>query len=164
MNLPISKPVVENVYLDLIEPNKLLQDLNTKQFTGFTYLTIHSAHNFEECIIFFLKGNVAGSIYINNTYNAELFGKNALDLSFNSLSYSDGLLNIYQLSEEQLKLVLIFNDKIKHSFNLDAKSLSKINFTYKEELFKNILKDKIVEVYPRSQLFDKFNITELLRL
>jgi hypothetical protein len=67
MNLPISKPIVENVFLDVIDPVKLLSDLNQKQFTGFIYLTVHSLNNFEENILLFLKGNISGSIYLNNT-------------------------------------------------------------------------------------------------
>lgn len=164
MNLPTTKPVVENVFLDIIEPEKLLIDLNTKQFTGYIYLVIHSLHSFEENIIFFQKGNVAGAIYLNNLYNAEMLGKSAFDLSLNSLCYNDGLLNIYSLSEEQLKLVLIFNDKIKYDYNLNPKTISKLKLTFNDKLVDNLLKDKIVSIVSRQDLFNRFNINELLRL
>jgi hypothetical protein len=164
MNLPISKPIIENVYLDDIEPVKLLSDLNKKQFTGYIYFVIHSLNNFEENILLFLKGNVAGSIYLNNTYNIEIYGKEAFDFSLNNLNYKDGSINIYELSAEQLKLILIFNDKIKFDYKFDEKSISKLKLKYNENLFKERLKNKILNVDLRGDLFDKFNINELLRL
>ncbi|MDD4049392.1 MAG: DUF2226 domain-containing protein [Candidatus ainarchaeum sp.] len=164
MNLPISKPIVENVFLDVIDPVKLLSDLNQKQFTGFIYLTVHSLNNFEENILLFLKGNISGSIYLNNTYNVEIFGKEAFDFSINNLGYNDGIINIYELSAEQLKLILIFNDKIKYETKIDEKSILKLNFKYNENLFRERLKNKILNVKLREELFDKFKINELLRL
>jgi hypothetical protein len=164
MNLPTSKPVIENVFLDIIEPDKLLLDLNNKKFTGYLYLVIHSEHGFEENFILFLKGDVVGSIYINNKYNLEIYGFNAFKLSINSLGFKEGLLNLYELSEEQLKLVLIFNDKIKYNFKINSKSTAKQNFKYNESLFNDIFKDKIHgKIQLRSELFDKFNVNELLR-
>ncbi len=164
MNLPTSKPVIENVFLDVIEPEKLLLDLNNKKFTGYLYVVIHSEFGFEENFIMMLKGNVVGSIYVNNKYNFEIYGLDAFKLSLNSLGFKEGLLNLYQLSEEQLKLVLIFNDKIKYDLKINAKFISKNNFNYNESLFNNIFKDKInTKIQLRSELFNKFNVTELLR-
>ena len=164
MNLPVSKPMVTNVFLDIIEPDKLLLDLNQKSFTGFLYLVANTEYHFEENIIFILKGNVAGSIYLNSFYNIELFGKTALNLSFNSLGYKKGVLNIYELSSEQLKLVLIFNDKIRCDSKLDKKTISKKNFVFNPALFGSILKNKFPDrIEAKSDLFDKFNINELLR-
>jgi len=164
MNLPISKPIIENVSLDAIDPFKLLFDLNKKQFTGYIYFVVHSLNNFEENILLFLKGNVAGSIYLNNTYNVEIYGKEAFEFSLNNLSYKEGVINIYELSAEQLKLILIFNDKIKFESKFDEKSLLKFKFKYNENLFKERLKNKILNVDLRGDLFNKFNINELLRL
>jgi len=164
MNLPVSKPMVTNVFLDVIEPDKLLLDLNEKKFTGFLYLVTNTEYHFEENLIFFLKGNIAGSIYMNNYYYLELFGKTALNLGFNSLGYKKGILDIYELSSEQLKLVLIFNDKIKCDFKIDKKRISKQSFDFNKNLLGRILKDKFPDrLEAKSELFDKFNINELLR-
>ncbi len=164
MNLPISKPVVENVFMDIIEPDKLLLDLNSKLFTGFMYLVTHTKKSFEENFILFLKGNVVGSIYISNNYNLEIYGEKAFELSINSLGYKDGLLNIYELSIEQLKLVLIFNEKIKYEKNITNKNISKLKFKYNENLLDEFIKDKIPEeIEAKYELFDKFNINDLLR-
>lgn len=163
MNLPISKPLIENVYIDIIEPDKLLLDLSSKKFTGFLYLVIQSEYSFEENFIMFLKGHITGSIYLNNKHNLEVYGQDAFKLSVNSLAYKEGVLNIYTLSEEQLKLVLIFNDKIKFDFKINQNSLSKLNLKYDKLLFNNIFKNKLQKTQLRSELFEKFNINELLR-
>jgi hypothetical protein len=164
MNLPVSKPMVTNVFLDMIEPDKLLLDLNQKFFTGFLYLVANTEYHFEENIIFILKGNIIGSIYLNSFYNIELFGKTALNLNFNSLGYKKGVLNIYELSSEQLKLVLIFNDKIKCDYKLNKKKISKQTFVFNPALFGSILRNKFPDrIKAKSDLFDEFNINELLR-
>jgi len=164
MNLPVSKPIVENVFLEVLEPNKLLSDFVNKKFTGFLYLVISSKNNFEENILFFEKGDVVGSIYLNNTCNLNINGLDAFKLSMNSLSFKDGILNIYELSGEQLKLILIFNEKIKYFHKLDSKIISKMEFNYDESLFENMFKDKIdFDIKPRYNLFGEFNINDLLR-
>lgn len=164
MNLPISKPVVKNVFLEDLNPDKLLLDLAEKKFTGFIYLVTYSNRSFEENFILFLKGNIRGAIYISNIYNVEIYGKKALNLCFNSLGFSDGLLNIYELTTEQLKLVVIFNDKIKYDFSVNKSSISKIKFKYDVSLLDEVLKKYVPEKTDKKyDLFNKFNMNDLLR-
>lgn len=163
MNLPTTKPVITNVFLEIIEPVKLFFDLNEKKFTGYLYLVILKDH-FLENIIFLEKGDVVGSIYINDYYDIESYGKDALDLSLNSFALKEGVFNLFQLTEEQLKLLLIFNEKIKHVYKINKKNINEKTFIYNDKLIYNYLKEeKYKKEETKPELFEKFKIKEILR-
>jgi hypothetical protein len=163
MNLPTTKPIITNVFLDIIDPVKLFLDLNEKKFTGYLYLVVLK-ENFLENIIFLEKGNVVGSIYINDYYNFEIYGKDAFKLSINSISLKEGLFNIFQLTEEQLKLLLIFNEKIKYLYKITKKTINEKTFIYDDKLIYNYLKEeKYKKEKTKPELFEKFKIKEILR-
>lgn len=164
MNLPTNKPVIENISLESLEPKKLLADLHKNKFTGYLLIITYKDFGFEDNIIFLEKGECVGSIYVNNLYNKEFLNKPAFELSFNSFNSSSGFLSIYGLSEEQLKLILIFNEKIKYNFSFKPKSFSKLKFEYNPEIVKQHLKESMPVIVSKNHLFNKFNINELLRL
>jgi len=162
MNIPINVPLVENVFLDQLIPDKLFVDLSEKKFSGYTYLVVNGKFGFEESIIIFTKGKVVGSIFIIDAYNLELFGANAFAHGINSYGHTDGLLNIYNLTDDQIKLILIFNDQIKFNYLFDKKTISKILFKYDDKRVEGLLKDKIEIKESKLDIFNKFNLSGLL--
>jgi len=145
-------------------PNKLFIDLQSKKFSGYTYLVINGNYGYEESILIFSKGQVVGSIYLNDFYNMSLYGKKAFDLAINSFGNKDGLLNIYNLDIDQIKLLLIFNDKIKFDFKISKSTVSKLNIKYKEELTKQLLKTNLSEQKEtKPYLFERYKLSELMR-
>jgi len=162
MNIPVTAPLVENVFLDQLIPEKLFLDLGNKKFSGYTYLVINGKYGFEESIVIFTKGRVAGSIFLIDSYDVELFGLDAFKLSVNSYGHKDGLLNIYNLTDDQIKLILIFNEKVKIDYKMDSTSISKLNLKYDETLLTKLLGNKIVVNESKTDMFNKFNISGLL--
>ncbi|MFH0905982.1 MAG: DUF2226 domain-containing protein [archaeon] len=164
MNLPVNGIIVKNVNLTELIPEKLFQDLLEKAFSGFSHITIDSKSSFEESIIIFSKGKIVGSIYLIDYYNVELFGKSAINLCFSSFGSQSGILNLYSLSEDQIKLILIFNDKIAYNYNIDKKIISKINFKYNGSEITNLLKDKIIDNDAKKDIFTRLGLSELLKV
>jgi len=162
MNIPINVPLVENVFLEQLIPDKLFIDLSQKQFSGYTYLVINGKYGFEESIIIFIKGKVVGSIFLIDGYNLELFGGNAFVYGVNAYGHSEGLLNIYNLTDDQIKLILIFNDQIKYNYKFDKNTISKILFKYDDKRIDSLLKDKIEIKESKTDVFNKFNLSDLL--
>jgi len=163
MNLPINKPLLENVLLETINPKELLLDLKSKQFSGYIYLVINDKFGFEENILLFSKGDIFGCIYLNDFYNKQIYGERAFELVKASFDKKDGLLSIYNLTNDQVKLTLIFNDKIKYVININKKSVQKMVFKYSEDYFKKVLNIK-EEVDTKHSLLNKYQLNELLEI
>ena len=163
MNLPINKPLLENVLLETINPKELLLDLKSKIFSGYIYLVINDKFGFNESILLFSKGDIFGSIYLNDFFNKQIYGKDAFDLIKASFDKKDGLLSIYNLTSDQVKLTLIFNDKIKYIVNINKKSVNKMVFKYSEDYFRKALNIK-KEVDTKHSLLNKYQLNELLEI
>jgi hypothetical protein len=167
MNLPVNDPVVKNVFLEKLYIDKLFYDLNSKKFDGFIQLTIDGKYGFEEAFIIFEKGNIAGNIYLIEGYDVELYGQEAFSYSMNAFGSKLGIINIYNLKEDQIKLVLIFNDKIKYSQTIIAEKKAKPknyflnNIKYDEKKIENLLKTKIDTEATQKDLFDERGLDEL---
>jgi len=164
MNIPTNKPIVENAFLENLMCDKLIIDLGNKKFSGYSYLVINTNLGFQEGILLFSKGDVVGSIYFNSFHGVELYGKDAFNLSINSFGYTDGILNIYRLTDEQIKLILIFNDKIKFDFKNNKINVSRLKFKYDESYLKGILKNiEFNKTDSKLDILNKLNLSELLR-
>lgn len=165
MNLPVSNPIVKNVPLDKIIPEKLFLDLLNKKFTGYLYLTIEGKYCFEESIILFNSGKIEGSIYLIDSFDIELFGKDAIHYCFNCFGATNGRLNLFSLTTEQIKLVLLFNDKIKYSLAITkTNSIPALkDIKYNEQLIDNLLKNKITKPKTSKDVLNDFNLEDLLR-
>lgn len=164
MNLPINKPLLENASLETIDPKELLLDLKSKKFSGYIYLVINDKFGFNENILLFSKGDIFGCIYLNEFFNKQIYGEDAFGLIKASFGKkSDGLLSIYNLTSDQVKLTLIFNDKIKYVVNINKKTIKKMDFKYSEEYFKKALNIK-KEVDTKHSLLNKYQLNELLEI
>lgn len=165
MNLPVTNPIVKNAPLNKIITEKLFLDLFDKKFTGYIYLTIEGKYCFEDSIILLNNGKIEGAIYIVDGFDIELLGKDAISFCFNCFGANNGKLNIFALTSDQIKLILLFNDKIK--FSLEIKKKKEIpslkNVKYNEALIYNLLKDKIVKNKTAKDVLNDFNLEDLLK-
>ncbi len=165
MNLPVLSPVVRNVPLDKIVSDKLFLDLYDKKFDGYIYLTIDGKYGFEEAILILSKGKIEGTIYLIEGHDIELMGKDAIGFCLNSFGAKKGILNIFALTDDQIKLVLLFNEKIKHSFAIKtSKNISILkDAKYNELLLDELFKDRIKKEKTTKEILDDFNLDDLLR-
>jgi hypothetical protein len=168
MNLPVNNPILKDLFLDQISSDKLFFDLNQRKFNGYVYLTIKGEFGFEESFIIFEKGNIVGNIYVLEGYDIELFGSEAFNLCINAFGAENGVLNIYDLKEDQIKLVLIFNDKIKNIKQIVSKNKnSKKNYflkniKYNPNAIQELLTEKININKSQKDLFSERGLDQLL--
>lgn len=165
MNLPVLNPVVKNVPLDRIIPDKLFLDLSEKRFEGYIYLTIYGKYGFEESIIVFSKGDIDGFIFLINGYDIELYGKEASGFCLNCFGAKQGILNLFALTGDQIKLILLFNEKIKYSLAVTkSKNISILkDIKYNESIIDNLLKEKVKKEKSTKEVLDDFGLDDLLR-
>jgi hypothetical protein len=165
MNLPVANPIVKNVPLDKIIPEKLFLDLYDKKFTGYVYLTIEGKFCFEESILILNNGKIDGAIYIIEGYDIELLGKDAISYCINCFGVTNGRLNIFSLTTDQIKLILLFNDKIKYTLAItkDKNIPGFKNIKYNDILVYNLLKDRIVKNKTSKDILNDFNLEDLLK-
>jgi hypothetical protein len=165
MNLPVTNPIVKNVPLDKIIPDKLFLDLLDKKFTGYVYLIIEGKYSFEESILILNAGKIEGAIYLIDGYDTEMFGKEAIDYCLNCYGAKNGRLNIFALTSDQIKLILLFNDKIKYAWPIKKSKDLLIfrNIKYNEALIYNLLKEKIVKNKTSKDVLSDFNLDDLLK-
>ncbi|MFA5746140.1 MAG: hypothetical protein WCX82_03755 [archaeon] len=165
MNLPVLNPVVKNAPLEKIIPDKLFLDLFEKSFEGYIYLTIQGKYGFEESIIIFSKGKIEGLIFLINGYDTEVFGKDAVNYCLNCFGAKYGILNLFVLTEDQIKLVLLFNDKIKYSLAVTTKKDMSIlkDIKYNETMIENLLKEKVQKEKTKKEVLDDLGLNDLLR-
>jgi len=162
MNLPVNAPLVENVFLDQLLPDKLLNDLSNKKFSGFAYLMADGKYSFEENVLVFSGGNIIGAMYFIDCFDIHMFGEDAFYMAIGNYGLKNGILNIYGLTEDQIKLVLIFNDKIRFDYKLDRSGLSKLGFNYNESKIDELLKDRTKTEVSRKDIFRNLGLKELL--
>lgn len=165
MNLPVVNPVVRNVPLDKIDSHKLFLDLSEKKFEGYCYLTVLGKFGFEESIMIISKGQIIGSIFLISGYDIELYGKDAILFCLNSYGVSNGRLNIFSLTQDQTKLILLFNEKIKYSLNISDKKSNSIfkNLKYNEKMLNDLLLDRTKIERSGKEVLNDFNLNDLLR-
>jgi len=165
MNLPVLNPIVKNVPLEKILPDKLFLDLFEKKFEGYIYLTINGKYGFEESIIIFSKGRIEGLIFLINGYDVELFGKDAVNFCLNCFGAKYGILNLFSLTEDQIKLVLLFNEKMRFSLAVTTKKNISIlkDIKYNDIIIDNLLKEKVKIEKTTKEVLDDFGLDDLLR-
>lgn len=165
MNLPVTNPIVKNAPLDKIIPEKLFLDLLDKKFTGYVYLVIEGKYSFEESILVLNAGKIEGAIYVIDGYDVEMYGKDAMDYCLNCYGAKNGKLNIFALTTDQIKLILLFNDKIKYTLPIKNNKDLLIfkNIKYNEALIYKILKEKIVKDKTFKDILNDFNLEDLIK-
>ncbi len=163
MNLPVNNPIVRNAPLEKIDLNKLFLELLEKKFEGYCHLTTLGKYGFEESIIILSKGRITGLIFLNPGYDIELYGKDAVLFCFNTYAQPSGRLNIFGLTDDQVKLVLLFNDKIKYSLSISEKKLPFKNLKYNEKLLDDLLSKKVAKEKSSKELFNEFNLVDLTK-
>ena len=163
MNLPISDHLVVNFPVSKLVSEKLFLELKTKKFTGYSYITIYQENGFEESILFFLNGKIVGCIYVIDNLDLYLYGKDAFSLCLNVFEVNDGVYNLFSLTDDQLKLILLFNEKIKFEKDISDVKFTKEVLAYNKQRREIFFKDVPSDGFQKKDLFNKFNISDLLK-
>jgi len=165
MNLPVTNPIVRNVSLEMVDVNKLFLDLSDKKFDGYAYLTILGVCGFEEVVVVLSAGKINGIIFLMPQYEIELYGKEAILFGLNSFGSKQGILNIFGLTQDQIKLILLFNEKIKFPVVISNKSKKSIfeKVDYNPKIIETLLNDRITIEKTNKDILNDFNLNDLLK-
>ena len=111
LNLPYGTPIKTGIDVASVDFLALLKELSTKSFNGYACMTIKGIGGIEEGIVLFDNGKVVASFYEYFKYNKAVYGDQAFVRIMNASVAKEGVIDLYQLSNEQVQLILAFNEQ-----------------------------------------------------
>ena len=112
MILPPGQVVKTGIDLASLDFSGLLKEFSRKLFTGYLAFTIRGKGGIEEGTIIFDSGKLVACTYEYLRYDKLLFGSDAFPRIVNATAAKKGVVDLYQLSADQVKLITAFNDKM----------------------------------------------------
>ncbi len=111
MNLPAGVSVKTAIDSATIDFFALLKELKDKAFNGYITLAVQGLGGIEEGIVVFDNGKIVASFYDYLKYNKQVFGDLAFQRTVNASAAKYGVLDIFQLTNDQVQLILAFNEQ-----------------------------------------------------
>ncbi|MBI3588391.1 hypothetical protein HY995_04340 [Candidatus Micrarchaeota archaeon] len=109
MEIPSGKLVKESVALEAADFLGMLCELKAKRFNGYLALTFYG-DGLEEGLEFFDSGAPVASVYEYFPLKRTYLGKDAWPRLLNASAGKNGVIDVVELSSEQVKLFLAFNE------------------------------------------------------
>jgi len=162
MNLPVGDVIEDNLILSEIDVKGLIEAFVDKQFTGYIANTIEGIAGIEEGVLLFKKGELLGSFYEYLNYDKIIFGKEAVEHAFNSLSAEKGIMDILSLTTQQADLVTAFNEKVKVSIKFKRSDLQGlIRRRFSTSFAENIIKSTDGKSESRKSVLKRLGLSEI---
>ena len=160
MNLPSGKVIKTGMDSATINFTSLLDELKRKQFNGYLAFAIKGAGGVEEATILFDSGKFVGCEYEYLLYNKKFAGQEAFQRIINAVSAACGVIDVVQLTQEQVHLSLAVNeDLVFVPQDRDLKALKPGKFSpFFEEQFKGKAKEE------KQDLLKKFKLDSLKKI
>ncbi|MEK6954826.1 MAG: DUF2226 domain-containing protein [Candidatus Micrarchaeota archaeon] len=139
MNLPPGIPVKVGIDTAAIDFPSLLKELKDKVFNGYLAITIEGSSGIEEGIVVFDNGKIVASFYDYFKYAKQIMGDLAFQRVMNAAAARHGISDIFQLTNDQVQLILAFNEQaICLPSDADIKKL-------KSETFSALFEEQVKE-------------------
>lgn len=113
--LPPGQSVKTGIDLAGLDFSGLLQELARKAFTGYLALMVKGAGGLEEGTIIYDSGKIIACTYEYLRHDKLMFGSDAFPRIANATAAKKGVVDLFQLSADQVKLITAFNDKMAFS-------------------------------------------------
>lgn len=111
MNLPSGAAVKTGLDLATVDFFALLRELQLKAFNGYLVVGVPGREGLEEGTLLFDTGKVVASIYEYLAFQRNYYGAEALERTLNAALAKQGVIDVFQLTPEQVQLVLAFNEQ-----------------------------------------------------
>ncbi|MFH0971878.1 MAG: DUF2226 domain-containing protein [Candidatus Micrarchaeota archaeon] len=111
MNLPAGIIVKTAIDVATIDFSALLKELREKAFNGYIAMTIQGISGMEEGTVVCDNGKIVASFYEYFKYNKQVLGDLAFQRVMNSSAAKHGVVDIFQLTNDQVQLILAFNER-----------------------------------------------------
>lgn len=162
MNLPVGEVISRGISVDSKDVKRLIEGFFDKGFSGYIINTLEGVSGIEEGVILFRSGKPVGALYDYDLHGLTVFGDKALVQVFNSFAAEYIVADVVSLTDQQVDLVLAFNDKSKLGKKIDKKEAGKlIPRVYSLEYAKNILKNTDESSKSKGDIFNKFGLGQL---
>ena len=115
MILPPGQSVKTGIDLAGLDFQGLLKELARKSFTGYLALMVRGTGGLEEGTLIYDSGRIVACTYEYLRHDKLLFGSDAFPRIGNASAAKKGAVDIFQLSQDQVKLIAAFNDKMAFS-------------------------------------------------
>ena len=110
MNLPSGLAMKTGIDVATLDFPALIKELIRKKFSGYVCITIQGKGGIEEGTLVFNAGKPTAAVYEYLRYNKAMLAKDAVPRLFNAAAATYGVVDIYQLTPEQVQLILAFNE------------------------------------------------------
>ncbi len=111
LNLPAGTTVKTAIDVATIEFTSLLKELKEKTFNGYLAITVHGGSGIEEGIVVFDNGKIVATFYEYFKFNKQVMGDAAFQRVMNASAAKQGVIDIFQLTNDQVQLILAFNEQ-----------------------------------------------------
>ena len=142
-----------------IKPKEYLVKLMNKKFDGYICTTIKDLNSIEEGLVLFEKGKITLSSYEYFGYNKKFIAEDALKRSLNSFNAPIGVMDVFSLTPQQVKLVKTLKEDCVLKMPV-AKDKLKIPGTFSYKYEKEIVGDAGEEI-TRDELLERYGLARL---
>jgi hypothetical protein len=112
MILPPGQSVKSAIDLASLDFPALLSELAKKKFTGYLAITVKGAGGIEEGTLIYDGGKIVACTYEYLRHNALVLGSGAFPRVVNASAAKKGIVDLFQLTSEQVKLTIAFNEQM----------------------------------------------------
>ncbi len=110
MNIPAGTPLKTGLDVATVDFFSLLKDLGGRKFSGYLALAIAGERGIEEGTMFFDEGKPSAGVYEYYSFKKTFYGKEAFERILNASAAPHGAMDVFELSPDQVHLVLAFNE------------------------------------------------------
>ncbi len=157
MLLPPGQSVKTGIDLAGLDFSGLLKELSRKAFTGYLAVMIRGAGGLEEGTIIYDSGKVIACTYEYLRYDKLMFGSDAFPRIANATAAKKGVVDLYQLSADQVKLITAFNDKMAFTpkdSDMDAFHATDFSPFYEEQVKEPAAPEARAQLLKRLKLWE----------
>lgn len=153
MNLPSGVAVKTGLDLAAVDFFALLRELQQKAFNGYIVVGSAGREGLEEGILVLDSGKVVAAIYEYIAFQRTFFGPQALERVMNASLAKQGVIDVFQLTAEQVQLVLAFNEQaivIPSEKEVKAWQGKKHSLSYEEAIARSVItqsRDELMKQY-----------------
>jgi len=137
--LPPGQSIKTGIDLAGLDFPGLLRELSRKAFTGYLVIMVKGTGGLEEGTIIYDTGKIIACTYEYLRHEKLLFGSDAFPRVANAATAKKGVVDLYQLAQEQVKLITAFNDKM--TFLPKETDMSSFNATDFSPFFEEQIKE-----------------------
>ena len=157
MILPPGQSVKTGIDLAGLDFQGLLKELTRKAFTGYLALMVRGVGGLEEGTLIYDSGKIVACTYEYLRYDKLLFGSDAFPRIANASAAKKGVVDLFQLSADQVKLIAAFNDKM--TFSPQESDMSAFHSTEFSPFLEEQIKDP-AKPEARDQLLKRLKLWE----